>query len=120
MVRVKYTPARRKKKKKILKIVKGARGGRSKLYRTAREQVKRSLAYSYRDRKAKKRTFRSLWIVRINAQAEKQGLSYNRFINGLKKASVILDRKILADLAVNDEVAFGKLVEIAKQGKAKK
>lgn len=115
MVRVKYAPARRKKKKKIFKMVKGARGGRSKLYRTAKEQMMRSLAYSYRDRKTKKRAFRSLWIIRINAQAEKYGLSYNRFINGLKKAGIILDRKILADLAVSDEVAFGKLAEIAKQ-----
>lgn len=115
MVRVKYTPARRKKKKKIFKIVKGARGGRSKLYRTAKEQAKRSLAYSYRDRKTKKRNFRSLWIIRIDAAARKCGLSYNRFISGLKKAGIILDRKILADLAIVDEVAFGKLVEIAKQ-----
>ena len=117
MVRVKYTPARRKKKKKIFKMVKGARGGRSKLYRTAKEQMMRSLAYSYRDRKTKKRAFRSLWIIRINAQAEKYGLPYNRFINGLKKAGIILDRKILADLAISDEVAFGKLAEIAKQSK---
>lgn len=115
MVRVKYTPARRKKKKKIFKAVKGARGGRSKLYRTAKEQERRSLAYSYRDRKVKKRKFRSLWIIRIGAQAKKCGLSYNRFISGLKKAGIILDRKILADLAITDKAAFDKLVEIAKQ-----
>ena len=115
MVRVKYTPARRKKKKRVFKMVKGARGGRSKLYRTAKEQAKRSLAYSYRDRKTKKRNFRSLWIIRIGAAAKQCGLSYNRFINGLKKADIILDRKILADLAITDELTFGKLVEIAKQ-----
>lgn len=117
MVKVKYTPARRKKKKKVLKLVKGARGGRSKLYRTAKEQIKRSLAYSYRDRKTKKRNFRRLWITRISAQAKKHNLSYNQFINGLKKAGIILNRKILADLAVTDQTVFGKLVELAKQEK---
>lgn len=115
MVRVKYAPARHKKKKKVFKIVKGARGGRSRLYRTAKEQARRSLAYSYRDRKVKKRTFRRLWITRINAQAKRCGLSYNQFISGLKKTGIILDRKVLADLAIADEVAFGKLAEIAKQ-----
>ena len=100
MVRVKYAPARKKKKKRILKQVKGARGGRSRLLRTAKETLRRGLYYSYRDRKAKKRNMRRLWIVRINARLREKGLSYNRFIAGLKAARISLDRKILADLAV--------------------
>ena len=111
MARVKYAPARKRKKKKILKQVKGARGGRSKLLRTAKETLRRSLAYSYRDRKTKKRSMRRLWIIRINAQLKKKGLSYNKFIAGLKKAKINLDRKILADLAVNDKAAFNCIVD---------
>lgn len=120
MVKVKTAVARRKRKKRVFKAVKGARGGRSKLFRTAKDQMDRSMAYNYRDRKTKKRIFRSLWIIRINAQAKKYGISYNQFIDGLKKAGVILDRKILAEIAVYDDLVFGKLVEIATQGKNKK
>ncbi len=111
MVRVRYAPARKKKKKKILKQVKGARGARSKLLRTAKETLRRSLRYSYRDRKAKKRTMRRLWIVRINARLKERGLSYNKFIAGLKKAKINLDRKVLAELAVNDRAAFDCIVD---------
>ena len=116
MARVKYAPARKRKKKKILKQVKGARGARSKLLRTAKETLRRSLAYSYRDRKVKKRNMRRLWIIRINAQLKEKGLSYNKFIAGLKKAKINLDRKILADLAVNDKAAFNCIVDaVTKQ-----
>ena len=116
MARVKYAPARKRKKKRILKQVKGARGARSKLLRTAKETLRRSLAYSYRDRKTKKRNMRRLWIIRINAQLKEKGLSYNKFIAGLKKAKINLDRKILADLAVNDKAAFNCIVDaVTKQ-----
>jgi len=111
MVRVSYAPARKKKKKRLLKQVKGARGARSKLLRTAKETLRRSLAYSYRDRKAKKRTIRRLWIVRINARLREKGVSYNAFIAGLKAAKIDIDRKILADLAVNDQDAFDCIVD---------
>lgn len=106
MVRVRYAPARKKKKKKLFRRVKGARGARSKLLRTAKESLRRSLYYSYRDRKVKKRSMRRLWIVRINARLKEKGLSYNQFIAGLKKAKINLNRKTLADLAVNDKAAF--------------
>ncbi len=111
MVRVRYAPARKRKKKRIFKKVKGARGARSKLLRTAKETLRRALAYSYRDRKAKKRTIRRLWIVRINARLKERGLSYNKFIAALKKARVNLDRKVLADLAVNDKRTFDSIVD---------
>ncbi|MBL7085164.1 MAG: 50S ribosomal protein L20 [Candidatus Omnitrophica bacterium] len=111
MVRVRYSPARKKKKKKLFRQVKGARGARSKLLRTAKETLRRSLAYSYRDRKVKKRNIRRLWIVRINAQLKEKGLSYSKFIAALKKAKINLDRKILAELAVNDKAAFGCIVD---------
>lgn len=116
MVRVKYAPARRRKKKRLFKKVKGARGGRSKLLRTAKETLRRGLAYSYRDRKVKKRDMRSLWITRINARLKEKGLSYNKFIAGLKKAKVNLNRKVLADLAVNDKAAFDCIVETVMKG----
>jgi len=106
-------PVKHKRTKKILKQAKGYRGARSKLYRTAREAVMKSGLYAYRDRKAKKRDFRKLWIARINAGAKQSGLSYNSFIHGLKESGVILNRKYLSYLATNDEVAFKKLVEIA-------
>ncbi|MCQ9207888.1 MAG: 50S ribosomal protein L20 [Omnitrophica bacterium] len=111
MTRVKYAPARKKKKKKLFKRVKGARGGRSRLLRTAKETLRRSLAYSYRDRKTKKRLIRRLWITRINAALSEKGFSYNKFIAGLKKAKINLDRKTLADLAVNDKATFNYIVE---------
>lgn len=114
MARVKYTSARRRRKKKILKRAKGYFGDRSKQYQQARRTVARALVYAYRDRRLKKRNFRRLWIARINAACRGFGITYNRFIDGLKKAKVNLDRKILADLAVRDSNAFKKLVEIAQ------
>jgi large subunit ribosomal protein L20 len=117
MPRVKTSVASRRRRKKILKLAKGYRGGRSKLYRTAKEAVARALQYAYRDRKVKKRDFRRLWIIRINAAARINGLSYSQFMEGLKKAEVNINRKILADLAVKDASAFAQLAEIAKKNK---
>ena len=115
MPRVRSNVARLKRKKKIMKAAKGARGGRSKLYKSAKETVERGLRYQYRDRRNTKRYFRRLWIVRINAAAHEHDLSYSRLIAGLKQAHVDINRKMLADLAVHDPVAFGKLAEVAKQ-----
>jgi len=114
MPRAKSSVVSHKRHKKILKLAKGYRGSKSKLFRVANQQVMKSLVYAYRDRKAKKRDFRRLWITRINAAARNNGMSYNRFINGLKNAGVDINRKVLADLAVNDNKAFGQLVEMAK------
>lgn len=114
MPRVKNSVATRKRRKKILKLAKGYFGSKSKLFRVANQQVMKSLAYAYRDRKARKRDFRKLWITRINAAARNNGLSYSRFMDGLKKAGVEINRKMLADLAVNDPDAFSKLVKVAK------
>jgi large subunit ribosomal protein L20 len=111
MVRVKYAPARRKKKKRLFRRVKGARGARSRLLRTAKEGLRRSLVFSYRDRRAKKRTMRRLWIARINAALKEKGLSYNKFMAALKKAKINLDRKVLADLALREREAFDCIVE---------
>lgn len=97
-----------------MKLAKGYVGGRGRLYRSARETVERSLAFAYRDRRVKKRQFRSLWVTRIGAAAKMNGLSYNQLVKGLKQAGVELDRKILADLAVSDMPAFGQLVERAR------
>jgi len=115
MARVKHSPARRKRKKKLLKQAKGYYGDRSKQYQQARRTVTRALVYAYRDRRAKKRDFRRLWIARINAACRASGIKYSQFINGLKKAKISLDRKVLADLAVRDSQVFNKLIEIAKQ-----
>ncbi len=115
MPRVKSQVARLKRKKKIMRAAKGARGGRSKLYKTAKENVERGLRYAYRDRRRKKRDFRRLWIVRINAGARLHDLSYSRFMAGLKRAGVEINRKFLADLAVRDPGAFGALAEVAKK-----
>ncbi len=115
MPRVKSQVARLKRKKKIMRAAKGARGGRSKLYKTAKENVERGLRYAYRDRRQKKRDFRRLWIVRINAGARLHDLSYSRFMAGLKRAGVEINRKFLADLAVRDPMAFGALAEVAKK-----
>ena len=112
-MRVKRGFKARRRRKKILKLAKGFRGGRSKLYRTAADSVDKALQYAYRDRRTRKRDFRSLWIVRINAAARLNNLSYSRFINGLKRENVGLDRKILADLAVSDPNAFSRLAAIA-------
>lgn len=114
MPRAKSSVVSRNRHKKILKLAKGYRGSKSKLFRVANQQVMKSLAYAYRDRKAKKRDFRRLWIARINAAARNNGMSYNRFMNGLKNAGVDINRKVLADLAVNDGTAFGQLVNLAK------
>ena len=114
MPRVKGGPETRQRRKKVLKMAKGYRGGRSRLYRTAVDAVHRALAYAYRDRRARKRDFRRLWITRINAAARQHGLSYSRLMDALRKAHVELDRKILADLAVNDPGAFSKIAEMAK------
>ncbi|MFQ5791916.1 MAG: 50S ribosomal protein L20 [Acidobacteriota bacterium] len=114
MPRVTRSVARLKRKKKIMRAAKGARGGRSKLYKSAKENVERGLRYAYRDRRTRKRDFRRLWIVRINAAARMHDLSYSRFMAGLKKAGVEINRKMLADLAVRDAEAFSELAEVAK------
>jgi len=103
--------------KKVLKDAKGYQGARSKQYRTAKEAVMKAGQYAYRDRKAKKRNFRQLWIARINARAREAGLSYNAFISGLNKAGVTINRKFLSDIAVHDGVAFEKLTELVKKAK---
>lgn len=115
MPRVKTSVARNKRKKKILKEARGYYGGRSKLYRPAKNAVERGWSYAYRDRRQRKRDFRRLWIARINAAARQNGLSYSRFVNGLRNAGVELNRKMLADLAVRDPAAFAKLSELAKE-----
>ena len=114
MARIKVAVHAHKKRRKIMKLAKGYYGSKSKQYRAAKEQVARSLRYAYIGRKLRKRDSRSLWITRINAAARINGMSYSKFINGLKKAGIDLNRKVLADLAVNDAAAFAKLVEIAK------
>ena len=118
MPRASYSVASRKRRKRVLQAAKGARGGRSKLFRTAKETVQKGLMYAYRDRKRKKRSFRNLWVVRINAAARGHDMSYSKFIRGLKNAGVALDRKALADIAVRDEKAFGQLVAIARGEKS--
>jgi len=115
MSRVKKAVKSRERRKKILSMANGYRGGRGKLFRSATETVDRALKFAYRDRKVRKRSFRSLWIMRINAAARLHELSYSRFMNGLKKANVILDRKVLASLAVTDPQAFARLAQIAKE-----
>ena len=114
MARVKRAVNAHKKRRVVLERASGYRGQRSRLYRKAKEQVTHSMVYNYRDRRARKGDFRKLWIQRINAAARQQGMTYNRFIQGLKAAGVEVDRKILADLAVNDAPAFAALVEVAK------
>ncbi len=115
MARMKKAVNARKKHKKILKLAKGFYGASSKNFRPANQAVMRSLAYAYTGRKLRKRDFRKLWIARINAAARINGLSYSKFINGLKKADIQVDRKILADMAVNDGAGFAQLVGIAKE-----
>ena len=114
MPRVKRSVHARKKRRKVLEQAKGYWGLKSVSYKRAKEQVEKSLTYAYRDRKVRKRTFRSLWITRINAAARANGLSYNQFIAGCKAAEIELDRKVLADLAVSDPAAFAKVAEHAK------
>ena len=115
MPRVTSNVQSRRRRKRVLKLAKGYRGARSKLYRSATEAVDRALNYAYRDRKVKKREFRKLWISRINAAARINDLSYSTLIMGLKRANVLLDRKILADLAVNDPQVFSRIAALAKE-----
>ncbi len=114
MPRTRNSAASRNRRRKVLKMASGYFGGKSTMYRSANEAVIRSLRYAYRDRRARKSDFRRLWITRINAAARLNGLSYNRFIDGLNKAAVEVDRKMLAELAVNDRQIFNQLVEVAK------
>lgn len=114
MPRVKRGVTAHRRHKKVLKQAKGYYGARSRVYRVAKQAVTKAGQYAYRDRRVKKRTFRSLWIARINAQARVEGMSYSQLIAGLKKAEIELDRKVLADLAVHDKLAFGQIVEQAK------
>jgi large subunit ribosomal protein L20 len=114
MPRAKGGPKTRRRHKKTMKQAKGYVGGRRKTYRQARETVERGLTYAYRDRKRRKRDFRSLWIIRINAAARQEGLSYSQFVAGCKKAEIELDRKVLADMAVSDPAGFKAVAEKAK------
>lgn len=114
MARVKRAVNSRKKHKKILKLAKGFRGARSKLFRPANEFVMKSLAHAYKGRKLKKRDFRKMWIARINAGTRQYGLSYSRFMAGLKKLDININRKMLSEMAINDEAGFKQLVEMAK------
>ncbi|MDI6703613.1 MAG: 50S ribosomal protein L20 [bacterium] len=114
MPRVTHAVARKRRKKRIMKQASGYYGGKSRLYKTAKEAVIRAGVYAYRDRRVKKREFRSLWIARINAACRRCGIHYSKFINGLKKIGISLNRKILSDLATNDEHAFSSLVEMVK------
>ena len=116
MPRVKGGYVTRQRRKRVLKLAKGYFGSKHTLYKTAHEQVMRSLAYSYRDRKVRKRDFRKLWIQRINAACQLNGMKYSRFINGLNRAGIEVNRKMLAEMAVNDAKGFAQLVELAKQG----
>lgn len=118
MARVKRSLHARKKRRKVLSQARGYYGMRSRSYRNAKQQVYKSMQYMYRDRRNKKREIRRLWITRINAAARLNGMNYSRFMNGLKKAGVELDRKVLADMAVNDAPAFAALVEVAKKALA--
>jgi large subunit ribosomal protein L20 len=114
-MRVKRGTVRKDRRQRILQLAEGYYGSKSRLHRVAKLQVEKSLGYAYRDRKQRKREFRSLWIARINAAARVHGLSYNAFISGLKRAGCCLDRKILADLAVTDPQAFTQLIEVARR-----
>ena len=114
MAKIKHSVATKRRKKRVLKKAKGYWGDRSKQFEQARRTLMHAMVYAYRDRKVKKRDFRKLWIVRINAACREAGITYSRFMSGLKKAKIDLDRKILADLAVNNSKAFKKLVEIVK------
>ncbi len=114
MPRVKGGSTTRKRRKKILDLAKGYRGGRSKLFRTAKSAVIKALTYAYRDRRRRKRDFRRLWVIRINAAARENGMSYSQFMYGLKKADVKLDRRVLANIAMDDPQAFTDIVSLAK------
>jgi len=112
-MRIKRGFKARRRRKKVLKLAKSFRGGRSKLFRTAADSVDKALMYAYRDRRVRKRDFRRLWIARINAAARMNGVSYSKFMHGLKKENIALDRKVLAELAVSDPGAFSQLVSVA-------
>ena len=114
MSKVKHAVATKRRRKRVLNAAEGQWGGRHRFYRRAKESVAKGMWYSYRDRKAKKGDFRTLWIARINAACRMHGMSYSKFIQGLKKAKITLDRKVLAELAVSDSKAFGRIVEMAK------
>ncbi len=114
-MRIKRGFKARRRRKKVLKLAKGFRGGRSKLFRTAADAVDKSLMYAYRDRRQRKRDFRRLWIARINAAARINKLSYSKFMHGLTMANIDLDRKVLADLAITDPTGFAKIAELAAQ-----
>ena len=116
MARVKRAVGGQKKRRAVLDQAKGYRGSRSRHYRAAREQVLHSMRYSFADRRTRKGDFRRLWIARINAACREHGMSYNRFMNGLKLAQVDIDRRMLSDLAIRDKAAFGALVEVARAG----
>ncbi|MCY3769865.1 MAG: 50S ribosomal protein L20 [Gammaproteobacteria bacterium] len=118
MPRVKRGVVAKARHKKVLKQAKGYRGARSRLFKVAKQAVDKAGQYAYRDRRQRKRQFRALWIVRINAAAREHDMSYSRFVAGLKKAAIDLDRKVLADIAVNDKATFGRLAEQAKQALA--
>jgi large subunit ribosomal protein L20 len=118
MARVKNSVATRKRRKKILSMAKGARNGRSKLFKNAKETVKRGLVYAYRDRRVRKREFRRLWIARISAAVRANGINYSEFMHGMKLAGIEIDRKVLADIAANDNPAFAAIVDRARQGLA--
>lgn len=115
MTRVKHGVASHRRHKKVLKKAKGQFGARSKLYRTARESVQKGMAYATRDRKRRKREFRNLWIARINAGCRAKGISYSKFMGGLKKKKVTIDRKMLAEIALRDKATFNKLVDLVKE-----
>jgi large subunit ribosomal protein L20 len=115
MARIKVGVTAHRRHKHILKLAKGYRGSKSKLFRKANETVMKGLSYARRDRRAKKREFRRLWIARINAATRLNGMTYSRFMNGLNKANIVVDRKVLSDMAINDAAAFAKLVEAAKE-----
>ena len=114
-MRVKRGFKARRRRKKVLKLAKGFRGGRSKLFRTAADSVDKALMYAYRDRKGRKRDFRKLWIARINAATRLNNLSYSKFMHGLKRANVEIDRKVLAELAITDPNGFAQIVRVASQ-----
>ena len=115
MPRAKGGPKTRQRRKKVMKAAKGYWGGRHRLFRSATEAVDRALCYAYRDRRQKKRSFRGLWIARINAAVRLHGLSYSKFISGLKKADINLDRKVLAEIAVNDPAGFARIAQTVKE-----
>jgi large subunit ribosomal protein L20 len=116
MSRVKNSVATRQRRKKVLELAKGARGGRSKLFKSAKETIRRGLRYAYRDRRARKREYRQLWIARINAAVRANGLTYSEFMHGMKLAGIEIDRKVLADIAANDAAGFTAIVSQVRAG----